>query len=142
MRYVSQKSDWDCVIACLAMVTDKTYDEVHKNFTGYCEVNGDGRGIVNDGIGDEAFYDYLSEHGFVYSVFQEEYTPSHEKRTHWPIPPFAPVHVVGVKVDGIEHSVVMTWNGIVYDPEDMAKVGLWEYESVNEIVGIWPKPKR
>ena len=142
MQYVEQKSDWDCVIACLAMVTNQTYEEVLREFRGYCEYFGDERGVVSDGIGDRAFYDYLTEHGYVYAVVGEEYLVSLEKRIQWPAEPFAPIHVVGVDSDGVPHSVVMTWNGVVYDPEDMAKIGLWEYEKVGEIVGIWPRPKR
>jgi len=136
MQYVEQREDWDCVIACLAMVTEIPYEFVLDDMQAYCDKN------EGTGIGDDAFYEFLAEHGFVVQTFYEFYTPLQRNRVRWPLPPFAPIHVVGVIADGIEHSVVMTWNGVIYDPEDMAKVGLWEYEKVNEIVGIWPNPKR
>lgn len=134
MKYVEQKDDWDCVIACLAMVTDKSYEEVYNEFIPYFNTFGS-----RDGIDDEAFFEYMGEHGYATLTKRVLYQPSQEVRKVWPVLPFAPVHVVGVMVDGIYHSIVWTEHGLVFDPEDNTKLGLWDYAEVREIIGIWKK---
>jgi hypothetical protein len=134
--YVAQREDTDCVIACLAMVTGQTYDEVMHDMIPFWDL------YRERGVSDRMFYEYLGEKNYCVSNITKFYSPQQIERTPWPVAPFAPVHVVGTMDEGYYHSVVMDWRGIIHDPSDMSAVGLHEYEEVYEIVGIWPKPKR
>ncbi len=131
IQYVPQRGETDCVIACLAMVTGKSYDEVMEEFAPYWKLTSD------EGVGDNAFYQYLSQHGYVTQTFKQAYEPSQSNRAEWPPRPFAPVHVLGVDYLGDEHGIVMDSGGVIFDPYDKSKVGLYEYPIVYEIVGIW-----
>lgn len=133
IRWVEQRGETDCVIACLAMVTETPYDEVLKEFSAYWDI------YKEEGVGDNAFYQYLSEKGYLVQTFKRVYEPTQTPRTPWPPPPFAPVHVLGVDYMGDEHGVVMDADGIIFDPYNENKIGVYDYETVYEIVGIWKK---
>lgn len=121
------------MIACLAMVTGKTYDEVLEEFAGYWKDNSE------SGIGDDAFYQYLGQHGYLVQTFKRIYEPSQTQRAPWPPLPFAPVHVLGVDYMGEEHGIVMDNEGIIHDPYDQEIRELSEYPIIYEIIGIWKK---
>lgn len=133
ITFVPQREETDCVIACLAMVTGKTYDEVLEEFAEYWEE------CSEEGVGDNAFYQYLGQHGYLVQTFKHHYEPSRTQRTPWPPAPFAPVHVLGVDYMGDEHGIVMDKDGLIFDPYNDKITGLFEYPIVYEIVGIWKK---
>ena len=133
ITFVPQRGETDCVIACLAMVTGKPYDEVLEEFAGYWKDNSE------EGVGDNAFYQYLGQHGYLVQTFKRLYEPSQTPRTPWPPAPFAPIHVLGVDYMGDEHGIVMDKDGLIHDPYNEGITGLFEYPIVYEIVGIWKK---
>ena len=133
ITYVKQRGETDCVIACLAMVTGKSYDETLEVFAPYWDK------YSEEGVGDNAFYQYLGDNGYLVQTFKKFYEPTQSNRIIWPIEPFAPVHVLGVDYLGDEHGIVMDKDGLIFDPYDSKKIGLYEYQIVYEIIGIWKK---
>jgi hypothetical protein len=133
MQYVPQRGETDCVIACLAMIRGVSYEVIMDDLRMCWDSGG-----KEEGIDDDAFYQYLSQHGFAFQIFTHFYGPSLLHRVAWPLKPFAPVHVIGtVMDDGETHASVMDHAGRIFDPYDTQKTTLDEYAVVYEMVGIW-----
>lgn len=130
VRWVGQKHDKGCVIACIAMVLGWEYDDVVTHFYNDFDKKGIGGGPAKD---------FIIEHG--YSVIDKQGTGyihirEHNKRM---MQPFAPIHVVSVKqfIDAkINHSFVMDAKGKHFDPHDKSITEV-QYYSVDHIMGFW-----
>ena len=132
---VQQEEVYGCGIACLAMVTSKTYQEVCSWFkadrfqTGLTWWDIDG---------------YLAEHGLAvarrWPTTQNENEPL--EREVWPLEPWADLHICQVRTPAMAHFVVMLANGTCLDPATPEPKKLSDYESVDNITAVYDvRPK-
>jgi hypothetical protein len=132
MQWVGQEDSHGCLVACLAMVTGTAYKDVRQWFI-------DG-GQVFHGVGGGTIHFYveqfLSEHGYASMLKYRHVQPGNRPRDTWPLPPFAPAHIVGVNGAG-RHGVVLTSDGVVLDPENRSPRHLSDYQEVGYMIGIW-----
>ena len=129
MIHVLQQDRVGCVIACLAMVLNTTYDEVRKDL-----------GVPkNGGFTHYVWQEYLSMNGYAYQ-FYFRYNPiTNTEHKDWPMMPWADVHFCSVdagKGDG-SHLVVMLKDGTVYDPISPNTKKLSDYFSVGYMAGLY-----
>jgi hypothetical protein len=131
ITYVKAVEDNSCMIACLAMVMGKTFDDVFADMDRYWKNEGHSMGTS-----DDAWIAYLSAHGYAIQDIDHEYTPDERLINPWPIKPFAPIHIVFVYSEG-SHAVVMLQDGTILDPTDIHYKSRHEYHRVYRIVGVW-----
>lgn len=135
---VRQEHPEGCMLACLAMICGKTYQEVRAYFE---------RDDPNEhGLSIYPLFEYLSREGFAYQ-FLNQYTwggPTKEREV-WPLP--LPAKAAICAVDGgrggeNSHGVVLLRDGTVLDPthgqrkwSDYTKCGmmlpLWDMQAAN-----------
>ncbi len=109
MKYIAQRTNYDCGIASLAMLSDKSYEEIYeyylKRICGYVITD-----TLSKGMRDWWIRDYMEDIG--YEII---YDPNHwTERGH---KVFAERHHVIVRVhEGSPlHSVVMDFKGNFFD---------------------------
>ncbi len=141
-RYVAQPNGYGCAIACVAMIVDKTYDEMEAWFVD----QGLARSRLERGITDHIWREALAVLGYVHvQRFQCNAFTNRCDRDPWPPEPFAPLHIACVEVaTGMtgSHAVVMLGDGSVLDPYDRSRNTLTHpgYRGVAQVVGIWRRP--
>ena len=131
VRHVRQEDVNGCCVACLAMVTDRSYAEVRAYFIGVGKTfEGEGGGIHE--------YDaesYLSDHGFAFTR-KYRWIGNNRPRPQWPAQSFAPVHILGVRGGGA-HAIVLLPDGTVLDPFHAEPRALADYPDVAYMIGVW-----
>ena len=149
IELVRQEQPEGCGLACLAMVTGATYEQVRAAMRTrrYVWLNGE-RVPGDSGIHNNVLDHYLARHGF---WLQRRYRshvvapprPGAARRHRWtnirawPCAPWAPVHIAEVKQpSGNGHYVVMRADGGVLDPLRDGVHDLREWSVVNNIVGL------
>jgi hypothetical protein len=104
---IYQEDKFGCALACLAMITGQTYQQVKAGILAW---HPDGNGI-SELITDS----YLADHG--YAVARKYPHAAHLKEQRsWPPAPFGAVHLVCVGLPAGGHLVVMLADGSVLDP--------------------------
>jgi hypothetical protein len=131
IKYVRTGEENGCVIACLAMITGKTFKQVIAEMRPYWDNEG-----MFEGTDDDAWMQYLAAHGYAYNYISDDYTPQDRLLKNWPVAPFAPIHICFVHASG-PHAVIMSSTGEIFDPNDNKIKSLTEYHRVYRIVGIW-----
>lgn len=127
IRHVAQEHPHGCGIACVAMLTDRTYRDAHKLFD--CEHNFMERGITHYEV-----VEALARCGFATQFIFSK------RRAGWPLSPWAPGHIVQVG----NHFIVMLAGGGILDPaiSVQSNVGrrLDHYEAtrIYSIIGVFP----
>lgn len=119
---VFQEDANGCTIACLAMLTGKTYRDARAAYWGESghptplEIQ---RFLMNDGW-------------FVRTVY------SSDDFGQWPPPPFAQAHFAQVtQPSGVGHAVVVREDGVVLDPLLDGGARLSDWAVVNHVIGLW-----
>lgn len=126
---VQQKDRFGCVVACIAMITGRSYEEIKAMFP---NKDFSKSGIAIDFEGNS----YLNEHGYLTRIIFPTIGYNQQKRFAW-IRPFAPVHIVRViSESGNSHAVVMDMYGDITDPFKEGVFALSDYD-VKDITGIW-----
>ena len=131
VEYVESDEPSGCVIACLAMVTGKSYQEVKQGMRQYWKNEGS-----DNGTNDEAFEAYLAARGYAVQHLSHDYIPEDKLIEPWPPAPWAPIHTADVYADG-GHAVVVLHDGTVLDPNDTGIKSLDQYHRVYAMQGIW-----
>jgi len=111
MNLVRQKDVNGCVVASLAMVTGKTYEDVraHTLFDRLAD--------EKHGCGPREPEAYLREHGFAWQLLHRCMPPGNTWLVDWPPVPWADAHVVEVRMPSNSyHCVVLLRSGTVLDP--------------------------
>lgn len=119
VSYVKATNLDDCIVACLAMITNKSFTEV--NLT---DVHLDN------------WVAYLSAHGYAIQDVQHDYTPEHRLVSPWPVKPFAPIHIMFVHDIG-NRPVIMLQDGVILDPMNIQNHTRHKYHRIYRFVGIW-----
>lgn len=137
IQLVEQEDYAGCLVACLAMVTRQTYQQVKRwdGFTGknFREKHG--------GLSHLDVEQYLADHGFA-SALRFRWFPGcahdgHHTRDPWPTAAFAPVHILGVRNSG-QHGIVLLGDGqTVLDPLFRAPQRLSDYSDVGYMLGVF-----
>ena len=129
---VVQKDKYGCFIACIAMVTGKSYDEIKSMFP--FDIN------ENRGADEFTQRSLLFELGYISQTFYETIAHTQKKR-EWPMKPFASWHIVSVITKAnTPHVVFMDKNGLLIDPLDGDCKSFEDYSKINHIIAIWKKP--
>jgi hypothetical protein len=131
IRFVKQEHKFGCAVACIAMVLNKNYSEIDKNFLN----NFDVKGITFDSI-----LHYLGENGFsvVYKTTRNYYEKDFAKKEM--LRPFAPVHIIGVKpcFDSKSHHVVVMDNkGKIFCPQGIDEKEIKNSYEIVEVAGLY-----
>jgi len=128
---VRQKHKYGCTVAAIAMVTGLSYEEIAAHST---------RDFSAHSMCLEDWLEFLNGRGFAFCV---KYRVTHlrapnTRRSTWPLPPFAPIHLINVQIPGIGgHAVVMLDNGGVLDPNRDGLHTLGDYPDVLSMIGVW-----
>lgn len=136
IKYVAQKHEYGCAIACLSMITGINYDEIEKKF----QANFDKKGLdISYSI------KFLIDNGF--DVCRKEVIAfsNIEKAKARLLIPFANIHLLSMQpyVDSkTNHAVVMDSKGKIYDPHiDNKKFNVTElikkWYGPSYILGLW-----
>lgn len=128
VRYIKQRSDWDCGVAVLAMASGLPYEQIIEDFAG--------KGIEGTGIEGSLFDWWFRKRGLAIQCVTEAIEPM------WPAEPWAPVHIAYVQATRGSHVCVMDHLGRVFDPFDIRRRTLThkDYRSVRGVIGIWKLP--
>ena len=121
IKHVRQDDRYGCVVACLAMVLDRSYSAIRHQL-----------GSPGNGFTHNVWQRFLAERGFGVQHFYRFGSAV------WPLAPWADLHICSVDAghgDGT-HVVVMLGDGTVLDPIDDRPRRLTDYPSVAYIAGI------
>lgn len=131
MKLVRQEEKCGCTIACIAMVTGKTYADIRKDW----ETDFDAEGIML-----EHTLNYLGDAGF--SLLHKHSRNYNHKDDHRKelLRPFAPMHIVRIlpafdSVNG--HVVVMDAKGKIYCPGGLSDKEIRSAYAVTDSIGLW-----
>ncbi len=127
MRHVRQEEPDGCGVACLAMLTDATYEEVAKTVVAI------GLGNPSD-LKPEIMRRYLEAHGW----FTRCVLTRAEAGGRWPPEPFAPAHCAMVQrtMSSPGHWVVMLGDGGVLDPNRVIHQTLRDFKVCSMVYGL------
>lgn len=122
-----------CGIACLAMLTQESYNKVRELAPDLCE---------KCGVEVEPMDHYLAEQGFAIRRLHEYKEFDGKAAERWPPKPFAEQHlclVLQTRKDHVAHYVCMNDKGLVFDPADIeyTKCRLSRYYRVFWVAGIY-----
>jgi hypothetical protein len=126
IRYVAQKHQHGCLIACIAMVLGWDYDKVAVEFK---------NDFSKHGTDGEFAKQFICDHGF--SVIEKRGTGYLDRRAHNKrmLEPFAPIHIVSVQqfIDKPKqyHGIVMDQKGRLIDPCNKKAKDVIFYECVH-----------
>lgn len=120
VRWVGQEHRCSCVMACLAMITGKPYQEVCDEIPGRQWNN------WLEGTGSVTADALLA--GWGYAVARRYGTDQ----------PFGEVHLCEVSAWGRPHAVVMLADGTVFDPVDPQPTTLAAYDRVASVAVVVP----
>ncbi len=129
MTRIPQLHSEGCVVASLAMVTGHTYEQIAAYF---------GNDFNQHGLTSIDAHEYLDHAGFCW-VHRHSYMHGNIKRSPWPAPPFAPVHLVCVINGDRSHAVAMDSEGVIFDPLKAGAYSLADFETVPYIIGVFPR---
>lgn len=128
IRWVRQEEQYGCVIASLAMITGKTYQEVRQAFTG-----------MEQGRGTDwtAMQAYLADLGYAVQWRFAYCGYTNQKYTDWPPKAWADVHICTVETALGGHSVIMLQDGSVLDPATPEVKRLTDYQRVMNLAAVY-----
>jgi hypothetical protein len=135
---IKQKDVNGCCIACIAMVTNESYDIIKNFFLSLKpNTNFERHGICWDDIAE-----YLNHKGYTYQFYYRARLGIPDSRPVWPLKPFAPIHIMNVMLgtnNSNSHAIVMDNNGIIYDPQfGMLPPNHYQKNDTGWMMGIWP----
>jgi hypothetical protein len=143
VRLVRQEHPEGCLVACLAMVSGRTYAEVSALFV---------RDRYEDGgLNDYQVFDFLASEGFFWRhVHCYSHIGPSKEREQWPLPLATDITICRVDAGRggqLSHGIVVTRDGQAYDPasglrkfSDYATVGAMTFISRPQYdTGWWQK---
>ena len=143
LKWVRQEDAKGCGLACIAMITGKTYAEIKAMVKpSYYEV---GASLVYnlDGLLSDLGYAYAPKYPVAHYCTVAGEDSTWPRRDPWPSEPFADVHLVEVHCHGAPcgHFIVMLRDGTIYDPDTQEPRKLTDYASVDSMIAVVPIPK-
>lgn len=135
MRYVRQKHECGCAVACIAMITGEEYDDVEKCFK---------EDFSKQCVSQKAIQEYIEDHGFGSVKKQAHGFPEVRTSNEQMSKPFAPAHIAHVLpyINAKNaHSVVMDAKGRVYDPQHSEVKDFSSYYYIISVTGYFYEGK-
>lgn len=133
IKLIYQKNKFGCGIACLAMVSKKSYDNVVQDFINDFNENG---------LETDTVIEWLGDNGF--SILVKDIRCYNEKdfARAYMFKPFAEVHIVRVrnKVDTMNHLIVMDKKGKLFCPDGTSDEDLRHCYLIDLVIGLYPNP--
>lgn len=129
INWIQQQDSRGCVIAALAMITGKTYEEVRDDITVF----------IGSGLTSFEADQYLVEHGFAVARKYKHILYNKSDREIWPPEPWMDMHLCFVwpqKTGRGCHAVVMLKDGTVLDPDTSETKRLNDYYKVDNVTGV------
>lgn len=132
VRWVCQEDSHGCLVACLAMVTGQTYQQVRAGIPRF----------RNGGLGYPDGDSYLADRGYAVARRYRHVGYMECDRLFWPPEPFGLVHLcdlVPTETRSMGHTVVMLADGTVLDPLHDPEEGqrdLSMYFKVNAVAAV------
>lgn len=126
VRWVQQEDNIGCGLACLAMITGKTYQEVKAAFAPF-----------ERGITWWETDSYLVDHG--YAIARKFKHAAYCKQNRdWPPAPFGDVHICQVYIPAGGHFIVALRDGSVLDPAtpEQRHISQYNVEDMAAVVKI------
>lgn len=129
IKYIAQEESDGCLVACVAMVTGRTYKEI-RAMAGPA---------YKDGINYVVANDILADLGYAVMCRYRHQARVGGDRPEWPCTPFAPVHIAYVIVTAGSHAAVVQSDGLVLDPWSIDRRSLLDpvYREIHHIDGIF-----
>ena len=128
INYISQEETNGCAIACLAMIMQKSYNEVANSL----EVN-------NKGLDWMEVDRYLANNGYAVARKWKYDCTVKQNAIEWPPKPFGDIHLVQVMTkNNTIHMIILLQNGTVLDPANRELINLNDYAKVDYIAAIVP----
>jgi len=134
MQHILQEDEWGCSIACIAMLTGKSYtnmrNQVQKDFQ-------ESTIGLTKGLSYLDCYPYFIDAGYAWQIKYRVH--HHNKQVDiWPPMLWAPVHWCEVQVTDSSpgHSILMLQDGTIYDPLTYNKRSLEDYYKVGVVIGL------
>lgn len=131
IKFVATKDDFGCAIACLAMVTGRTYDDVSADFM---------RDFNKEGMPWMETVQYAGDAGFAIIEKHYSFWNSKDACMKEMYKPFADVHIMSVRpyADSKEsHAVVMTSTGRIICPSKTSSERIKLSYAVNAVAGLY-----
>lgn len=145
ITYVQQKHPNGCLVAAVAMILGRTYEDLHDEVRPQIGVWKGGKCVAGEfdfakeGWNMSDAYQVLCEAGFaIHSRYKFTWLGAAE-REEWPPKPWAPVHLCEV-ITSMPHAVVMLSDGAVLDPNRPPGTfpgNLDYYSRVISVTGCW-----
>lgn len=142
IELVRQKNDWGCGVACLAMITNQSYDQVLSDLNNDVDrISSMTKEWEGNGLSETVIELYLIEKEFWlqkrYKIHYDQNIPPWENTDSWPPPPFAPDgHIASVQQpSGRVHYVVLNTDNVVLDPMRGGTYKLWDWNIIYHIIG-------
>jgi hypothetical protein len=131
VKYVKQLHHFGCVPACIAMILGKSYEEVIESFY---------NDFSKEGINNSITREYLTEYDLSVVFLDLQYLTKLDKARNTLHKPFADIHIISVKPnadDELNHSIIMDYQGEIFDPHSEDTKDLDEYFRVDYVLGIF-----
>lgn len=134
ISYVKQPNSYGCMVASVAMVVGRSYEQIERECAAACF-----RKPECPGIGEIEAFELLHRYGFAIQRRFRFDPVTQTERPVWPCDPWAPIHIAQVHATQGPHAVVMLQDGKVLDPFDESRKSLRDplYTHLDWIAGIW-----
>lgn len=131
VRFVKQEARCGCSIACMAMVLNKSYAEIAKDF---------GNDFIDNGQPLDKSLDYLADAGFQIIAKEVKFWNNINFSRKEMLKPFAPVHLVRVlpRFDSENgHLVVMDKRGKLICPDGASERETLNSYAITDVIGLY-----
>jgi hypothetical protein len=131
IQHVRQVDAFGCGIACVAMVTGRSYADVRALIEAWW----------NDrphGLTHYVLFEMLSHLGYATVNLWETNQLQYRPREPWPPAPFADAHIVLIPFPSGAHYVVWLRDGAVLDPAKDGAFTLADYIPPRQVIGVFP----
>lgn len=135
--YVKQEHMKGCMVATMAMILGKSYQETLALFPCSPDDNNGFSSFVGDTL--------LVEEGYaVARKYKTRTGYNNQKRAIWPPEPWCDIHWCEVMTAAGGHAIVMLGDGIIMDPWDPSRKSLRDpaYQQVNFVAGVVKLPSK
>jgi hypothetical protein len=136
IKYVAQKHEYGCSVACMAMITGLSYDEIERAFA---------RDFSRGGLESNFSRAFICDHDFSAMVVTPHGYSDIRASNRRVSRPFADVHFVSVRPfpdSTLNHAVVMDRRGRVFDPQTRGHRDLSPFYYINYVVGFFDERRR
>jgi hypothetical protein len=131
IKFVKQEDRFGCAVACIAMATGRTYEDVSKDFA---------QDFNKRGLFTRQITQYLADCGFQIIYKKVDFFNDIKFGRDELLKPFAPVHIVNVKQyfdAGSGHSVVMDKKGKIFCPNEVDEEEIKNAYCIDDVIGIY-----